>query len=383
MEKFGKFRDPGTGIQPFLPPKAPITPHGVPYMIFDFLKQRVVGPLLAIVRCVLLLAVFLLYFVLNLVTYCIPVAILRRPVDRFVTAICCRLALFFLGFWWINSDTVTLAKNIREKNSPESKISNNGKLRSGDIIICNHTSYVDILYLGFRYTPVFVYTPNKWDENSAEFASSEAADANKEGDNGSVVVGVKLLSLLQALKHTVQCPEYSLNSDGNNKKGNGDMTVKEVVEKSRKSCAGPVVLFPEGSSSNGRSLLHPTLFECGLLSGVDLTSCYIQIVGMKYPFTHFSPSYTVGSVWMHLFRLCCQMTNYLDVKFLCSRDHPKPTSNAPGAHHGLWAGETFQTLGNVLRLRRSRMSALTKQNFLKYWDQVFGSGKGQKRPRTY
>ena len=37
---------------------------------------------------------------------------------------------------------------------------------AGDIIITNHTSYIDVLYFTFKYNPVFATVPTEWDANT-------------------------------------------------------------------------------------------------------------------------------------------------------------------------------------------------------------------------
>ena len=65
----------------------------------------------------------------------------------YLTALTCRLALLLMGYWVIPTELVS------------SKLSTRGvaqlvrPARRGDVIVCNWTSYSDILYLAFKWVP--------------------------------------------------------------------------------------------------------------------------------------------------------------------------------------------------------------------------------------
>ena len=62
----------------------------------------------------------------------------------------------------------------------------------------------------------------------------------------------------------------------------------------------PVVVFPEGTTTNGSILLSlsPVLAKI---------SAPVHVMCFKYGALDFSPSYSFGKWWLHIFRLCVQV----------------------------------------------------------------------------
>ena len=72
-------------------------------------------------------------------------AIIKRPIKKIIHAIGCRVLLFILGFYWINSRYQKISsKSFVPLIIPGLNVA------SGDLIICNKISYIEILYLGYR-----------------------------------------------------------------------------------------------------------------------------------------------------------------------------------------------------------------------------------------
>ncbi|KAK4683632.1 hypothetical protein P7C73_g6604, partial [Tremellales sp. Uapishka_1] len=141
MEKYSTWRDPATGIQPFLPPIGSSAPPILLALLFPF---RILN---AVSRTILLGAIALLHLVIveGVCLLLTPVPFLHRPVSGLFAAVTCRLALFSMGYAWITTEMVSPkrgAKGVSQisKRSP----------RHGDLIVTNWTSYVDVLYLAYR-----------------------------------------------------------------------------------------------------------------------------------------------------------------------------------------------------------------------------------------
>jgi 1-acyl-sn-glycerol-3-phosphate acyltransferase len=124
-------------------------------------------------------------------------------------------------------------------------------LDSGDLIIANHVSYVELLYLAFRYAPTFatiVYDPQS---------------------NGPKVV---CQGILGALMHVML--KTSLSDEKGEKLG-------DVVRKAKEKHWGPVVVFPEGCTTNGKAILRfQNVFE-GLDAVLKETNTKIHIIGFR------------------------------------------------------------------------------------------------------
>ncbi|KAI8979202.1 hypothetical protein BDF20DRAFT_905963 [Mycotypha africana] len=219
MEKYSKWRDPGTGIQPFLPPVTPRVDSN-----FLAISRRgirlVVGSMQGIVRISLIAMVTLLYILLvpisgSALTIIPP---LKRYWNNVWTGLLLRLALFLMGFFHIKTETLSIRKS-RESNHAEKP-----KVQHGDIIIANWTSYIDILYLAYKYNPIFTQV---------------FMDSDK----------VKVIGLWEAIQLTGKMPVSKPSTVERS------YTVKELSDKAKRGKWGPVVVFPEGTTANGRALL--------------------------------------------------------------------------------------------------------------------------------
>ena len=77
-------------------------------------------------------------------------ALLKRALTRMVHSMGCRTMLFGFGFWRINSSYQRLSRmhELPALYPPGVNIA------SGDLIIANKLSMIEILYLGFRYVVI-------------------------------------------------------------------------------------------------------------------------------------------------------------------------------------------------------------------------------------
>lgn len=121
------------GLSPFVPIKTKFNPVKI-----------VIGSVLSIIKMSLVF--------INLTIVCLLLHIASfLPFSRFITFLpsffLVRLSLFISGFFVIESKYVSLKKG-------RSKTINNSmpglKINHGDIIVINHSSYIDLLYLQYR-----------------------------------------------------------------------------------------------------------------------------------------------------------------------------------------------------------------------------------------
>lgn len=289
MEKFNAWRDSGTGIHPFLVPKPkPLS------TLLSLVKYRLVGPVLVLARLLLLLATALLFLVLDLAGLVLFGLI---PAARYwwnrVIYILLRLALFIMGFYYIKSTNLTLKKD-------ESAI---------EMLICNHSSYVDILYLGFRYNPQFT-----------RLAHDQFIRVN----------------IYQALY-------YSVNLDIAPASKNMPLRASTPSQ--------ALCVFPEAATSNSTCLLKPLAGVLESLSKV-YESNLATTLGITYPNTQFSPSYNqTSSFAVHLSKLLCQFSNYMCVV----------VSQAPVL-------KSMDVLCKSTRLFKTSKTALDKLEFIAYYN---------------
>jgi len=323
MEKYSAWRDKETGIHPFFHPK-PTVSRIMFRGVFDFF--------LALIRFILLLIVFPCYFLVGTVCELLPFSgILKRTILRSVHCIGCRVLLYILGFWHIPTNYQRLSrKHALPKIWPPGL-----NIASGDLIISNKLSYIEILYLGFRFSPVFTAI-------------------NKEGDK------VKQITLFRALFDSMNLRKvYKTDSSFE--------SLQTLLYRASQKHSGPVVLFPEGANSNGKALLQ----MCTAMKNVDIDRLRTHVIGFKFYWHYFCPTYTIGSIYYHLYQLCGQVKNTLIVRYLSPNDvPPNPNAGEGEIIDCDWDEQVFQTLANALRLKRTKLTPQDAQDFLDYYDQA-------------
>ncbi|CAK5275586.1 unnamed protein product [Mycena citricolor] len=247
MEKYSGFRDAGTGVQPFLPLVPPAS-----NILTKILTP--IGYCVGAVRLVLLLAILLVRLagsVILIIFSAIPP--LHRILNHTLTAFTARLALFILGLFWITVDNVT------RKRGRSAKDVESWSPRGGDLIVSNWVSWVEVLWLAFRFDPIFVLPVSQTDPLSTGTVRGSDPVTHTPGrrtGTGSAnisapqraatqrisILGFRQVSLLSMISATGHAP----SSTG----------PYESLDEIRGRSARPVVVFPECTTSNGRGLLR-------------------------------------------------------------------------------------------------------------------------------
>ncbi|KAK8864715.1 hypothetical protein IAR55_001969 [Kwoniella newhampshirensis] len=378
MEKYSKWRDPATGIQPFLPPVPPRTVSPIfialltPFSVFHSIARTILLAIVALVHIILVEGLCLIF---------IPLPPLYRAISSGITAFTCRTALCLMGYWWITTEMFS-PKRGKTGVAQLSKIAP----RKGDLIITNWTSYVDALYLAFRHNPTFLLPV---------FSSSSAHATPTTGRHtgtGSAAISTTLaqppllgylpVSLPALIARTGSLADtYATPPKG----------MYKTLREARRKEGRPVVLFPEGTTSNGRAVLK---FGEGTLAEGDVGGDDEGIVWIKFfkhsPPTPFAPSATCAlpTPFKHLIFSTLYTPQPAPSRSLYVRTlHPSaaPSSpsflpseiliNAPGGldaagkdHKAVWREACATVLAETGRVRRVKgMGWVEKKAFLEYW----------------
>ncbi|KAJ2664236.1 Lysophosphatidic acid:oleoyl-CoA acyltransferase 1 [Coemansia sp. RSA 1199] len=330
MEKFSKWRDSGTGIQPFLQPVPARTQQSAVASVFGIIKSYAVGPVASVVRLAALAAIAALDVVTAALGTLLVVPQVRRGYSRLTRSALARLALFIMGFHTIDAKTVSLRKGRRSTTNRQSA-------ESGDVIVANHVSYIDILWLVARYNPVFV-----------------------ELDNAST--RVRPVSMWTALRAPARATPALLPASEAQSLGS-------VVRDARVKRMGPVVVFPENATTNGRALLQllPVFEDAANLD----EKAKVYVMALKYPAQAFSPVYSLGNQFVHLFGVCAQIYNSLVVRMLDPEDCPRmkdaPALCDEGAEPVDIDDVVADRLMQLSRLRMTKLTAMDKRDFLAFY----------------
>ncbi|EPQ59288.1 hypothetical protein GLOTRDRAFT_70590 [Gloeophyllum trabeum ATCC 11539] len=364
MEKFSAFRDPGTGIQPFLTPVPPLGSDSYGWYLFPFQY------LLGVVRFILVVLLTLLYLALVQVLCLIlaPVPPLYRIITWFFTAIITRLALLVIGLWWIPVEVVT------RKRGRSTKAKDSWNPTAGDIIVSNWVSWTELLWLAFRFNPIFLIpVASAHPQTSQPLASSPISHTpGRRTGTGSAAIsspmtrapvprvpltGFRQVSLMTMIKFTGYAP-----SDDSSTKSAAD-SLDDILARADR----PVVLFPECTTSNGRGLLR---FSDVLLTLKDKQSKLFLMCIRYDPPTDLSPSlaHPIPSSPLnplgHLFTLCASVIPLTMMIRLLSPASFEPADHSPGAR----MAEAEEAVASIGKIKRTGMGWEDKAAFLEfYW----------------
>lgn len=115
---------------------------------------------------------------------------------------------------------------------------------------------------------------------------------------------VRQLSLWQAIRSCVLTPPLTPEEAGVD--GKDLYTIKELSALAKDNKWGPVVVFPEATTSNGRALLK---FGAPLFKEFNPTDRdgRFHVMTFKYEYSYMPPTYTVGYQFVHFLSLCSQV----------------------------------------------------------------------------
>ncbi|VDC02560.1 unnamed protein product [Peniophora sp. CBMAI 1063] len=337
MEKYSAYRDPGTGIQPFLTPVPSLGSGALP--IFALPIKYALG--LVRFSAVCLLGLLYAIVVDGICLIFKPIGPLHRAVTRPLSALLCRMALLVMGFVWIPTEHL-VKKRGRLTRSTEPF--NPG---AGDIIVSNWMSWVELLYLAFRFNPVFVL-PVALAPDTAIVSSSTGAQrigrgtgtgsanvstpSNRPAMKRSPIKGFRAISLLAIVRFAGHVPESTYD---------GSM---QSLESIRSTSGRPIVVFPECTTSNGRGLLRFAEVFTGIPVPVRKFKVFVVCFRCDPP-TALAPTIshsipTSANPLTHVFSLASSLAPLsLSVRFLAPSDSPSSGSFMPSEIVGSDVGE--------------------------------------------
>ncbi|XP_027091815.1 lysophospholipid acyltransferase LPEAT1 isoform X6 [Coffea arabica] len=203
----------------------------------------------------------------------------RRAVIVQTGRFCSRALLFIFGFYWISEthrDIVDVSFNGKFGTQTESKDQSQDSARPG-VIVSNHVSYLDILY-----------------HMSSSFPSFVAKRS------------VAKLPLVGLISKCLGCVYVQRESKSSDFKGVSGIVNDRIKEAHQDKNAPMMMLFPEGTTTNGDFLLP-------FKTGAFLAKAPVLPVILRYPYQRFSPAWDSISGVRHVFFLLCQFVNYMEV----------------------------------------------------------------------
>lgn len=302
------------------PPPSPVNPfrnHTPSMSVYGWCKAVVCLPI-ALARLLLFGLALLIGFLAT------KLALLgwkdtKSPMPRWrcrimwVTRISSRIILFSFGYHWIN------------------RIGRPASREVAPIVVCNHVSYIEPIFFFYELFPTIV--------------ASESHDMLP-------FVG----TIIRAMQ-VIYVDRFSSLSRKN--------AVNEIKRKALCNKFPHLLLFPEGTTTNGRFLIS---FQ----HGAFIPSLPIQPVVVRYPHVHFDQSWGDISLTKLMFRMFTQFQNFMEVEYLPvifpSEDETashlaKRTSYIMG--NALNVVQTSHAYGDLMLLKRaSELSKDNNSNFL-------------------
>ncbi|TCD67686.1 hypothetical protein EIP91_012052 [Steccherinum ochraceum] len=306
MEKFSSYRDPGTGIQPFLTPLPPAGSDIFATALLPF------GYILGVARTALIVVLGLVYAILvgGVCTLLKPVPPLYRIVTHVLTAIIARTVLLLVGLLWIP------AEHITRKRVKGAKYVESWNPKAGDVIVTNWVSWIELLWLAYRCNPIFLVPVANPAEATLELPSvpvsrtpgrrtgtgsaAISSPATRAPSRRADILGFQEFSLFGILAHTGQPPLPSTST-------------ARSFEEIRAKADRPVVVFPECTTSNGRGLLRFAEVFKGVEVPVRKYKVFVMCVRYDPP-SSLSPSLSnsipssVLNPLPHIFKLTTSLT---------------------------------------------------------------------------
>lgn len=295
----------------------------------------------ALLRLSLFMAAVLWLALTQLLCMLIPIGIVRRPFQRFFTFVGCSIALFALG---VLTTSESLADHRRLK-LPASK-TGGGKVfdaKHGALVFVNQQGLTDVLYLGMRLCPVFVFTAS----------------------DGTPVQLSLLGALMRAGARRPAAPADKQES------------LKDMATRASSGWHGPVVVFAEGARTTGLCVLA---WRASTFTGMTSFEKPFgpAVLSIEYSKTGaYTPHHTVGTSFRHVFWLCLQPYHTLKSVWL-------PETEVAAAIRG----KTLQEQTSLLRTLLVRMipgacevdvAAPRHVDFMAFWDASQRRGYTQQR----
>ncbi|XP_022144225.1 lysophospholipid acyltransferase LPEAT1 isoform X1 [Momordica charantia] len=200
----------------------------------------------------------------------------RRSVIVWTGRFLSRAMLFVLGFYWISEVYRIPPNEDKSTNEDEGQEKSQESERPG-AIISNHVSYLDILY-----------------HMSSSFPSFVAKRS------------VAKLPLVGIISKCLGCVYVQRESKTSESKGVSGVVSERIREAVKNSSAPMMMLFPEGTTTNGEFLLP-------FKTGAFLSKAPVLPFILRYPYQRFGLAWESITGVRHFLLLLCQFVNHLEV----------------------------------------------------------------------
>ncbi|KAK4578463.1 hypothetical protein RGQ29_028531 [Quercus rubra] len=210
-----------------------------------------------------------------------------------ITRISARFILFSFGYHW-----------IRRKGKPAPR-------DSAPIVVSNHVSYIEPIFYFYELFPTIVAAES---HDSIPFV-------------GTII---RAMQVIYVNRFSPPSRKHAVN---------------EIKRKASSDRFPRVLLFPEGTTTNGRILMSFQL-------GAFIPGYPIQPVIVRYPHVHFDQSWGNISLAKLMFRMFTQFHNFMEVEYLPVVS-PLPNQKETAVHFAKRTSHALATGLNVIQTSHS------------------------------
>ncbi|XWS45988.1 hypothetical protein CRYUN_Cryun14cG0026400 [Craigia yunnanensis] len=210
-----------------------------------------------------------------------------------ITRVCARFILFSFGYQW-----------IRRKGKPAPR-------EIAPIVVSNHVSYIEPIFYFYELFPTIV--------------ASESHDS------------IPFVGTIIRAMQVIYVNRFSPASRKN--------AVNEIKRRASFDTFPRVLLFPEGTTTNGKVLISFQL-------GAFIPGHPIQPIIVRYPHVHFDQSWGLISLAKLMFRMFTQFHNFMEVEYLPIITPPNH-QNQNAVHLAERTGQAMASALNVVQTSHS------------------------------
>lgn len=262
MEKYSNWTDKATGVKPFVDKstKIPIWKKSLFYV-------------LGFIKLFFFVSILFANYIQQLLFSKIPV--ISRPLSKVFNFIQGYLLLALCGIYHVHASSVPLIQKVMFDDKWE-------KPKDGDVIFAPLCSFIDLIWLVFKFSPIFVIPINQ----------------------DSCVVKTFHKIMLEILT-------------GKDIRKGKNVKIADVIKEAHDKKEGPVVIFPEAAPTNG----------AGLLKFVDINTEIIEtadphIFVFQHEFKGVCPNYVCGNSFLYLLQVLGRGYEKMTVKIALAKDTP-------------------------------------------------------------
>ena len=230
----------------------------------------------------------LIHFLISRVLY---FTFLKRYLIRLSSIIVGFLIRIVSGYFYVPIQQKNIKKNEKEKE----KINDfdTSEISAGDIIISNYPSYLDLIYLQNKFTPVFFIPKDSKHVEMKQFHQ------------------IFFESFIP-----INNDENNTNNDISN--SNKYIENDEAIQIAKNELKCPIILLPEATKTNCSSIIKFNDFEA------DFENTKVFILGIKHPnkTQNTEPNYVSGSFLKHFILSLGVLSNSLELNFCNEKDVP-------------------------------------------------------------